>query len=177
MKNILTIPTIKSIKDQKEVLPAWTSKPGRLAPLHEFNKDFKKQTKIKQKRFQIVNKSMQMKSVNKVQLGRLNDTRYYFHNGIISLPFGHPSLEILRKEKQKYRGIHQKIQGKRYEFLKKEAEAIKNNERLNVLRQIFAQSPIFYILNSNLFAITKSWKTTREKILAETIVAGNEFYL
>lgn len=120
---------------------------------------------------------MQMKSVNKVQLGRLNDTRYYFHNSIISLPFGHPSLEILRKEKQKYRGIHQKIQGKKYEFLKKEAEAIKNNERLNVLRQIFAQSPIFYTLNSNLFAITKSWKTTREKILAETIVAGNEFYL
>ena len=44
---------------------------------------------------------MQMKSVSKVQFGRLNDKRFYFSNGIISLPFVHPSLENLRKEKQK----------------------------------------------------------------------------
>ena len=44
---------------------------------------------------------MQMKSVSKVQFGRLNDKRFYFSNGIIWLPFVHPSLENLRKEKQK----------------------------------------------------------------------------
>ena len=34
-----------------------------------------------------------------------------------------------------------------------------------VLKQSFGQSPMFYILNYNLFAITKGWKSTREQIL------------
>ena len=49
---------------------------------------------------------MQMKSRSKVQFGQLNDKRFYFSNGLISLPFGHPSLENLRKYKHKYRAIH-----------------------------------------------------------------------
>ena len=53
-----------------------------------------------------------MKSVSKVQFGRLNNKRYYFYNGIISLPFGHPMLDPLRKEKQKYSTIHRKIEEK-----------------------------------------------------------------
>ena len=42
-----------------------------------------------------------MKSVSKVQFGRLNDKRFYFRNGIMSLPYGHPSLKSSTKEKQK----------------------------------------------------------------------------
>ena len=53
-----------------------------------------------------------MKSVSKVQFVRLNNKRYYFYNGIISLPFGHPMLDPLRKEKQKYSTIHRKIEEK-----------------------------------------------------------------
>ena len=83
----------------------------RLADLNEFSKDFfKRPTKIEQKRFQIINESMQMKSVIKVQFGQLNDKRFYFSNGLISLPFGHPYLEELRKEKHKYRAILKIIQ-------------------------------------------------------------------
>ena len=52
---------------------------------------------------------MQMKSVSRVQFGQLNDKRLYFSNGIMSLPFGHPYLEELRKEKHKYRHIHKII--------------------------------------------------------------------
>ena len=48
---------------------------------------------IEQKRFQVINKSMQIKSISKVQLGQLNNKRFYFSNGIISLPYGHPYLE------------------------------------------------------------------------------------
>ena len=64
---------------------------ARLANLNEFSKRFlkeffKKPTKIQQKRFQVINKSMQMKSVSKVQFGRLNDKPFYFSNGIISVP-------------------------------------------------------------------------------------------
>ena len=70
----------------------------RLSDLNEFSKEFlKKPVKIEQKRFQIINESMQMKSVIKVQFGQLNDKRFYFSNGLISLPFGHPYLEELRK--------------------------------------------------------------------------------
>ena len=53
-----------------------------LADLSEY---FKKPKKIKQKRFQIINESVQMKSVSKVQFGRLNDKQFYFSNGIMSL--------------------------------------------------------------------------------------------
>ena len=54
---------------------------------------------IEQKTFQVINESMQMKSISKVQPGQLNDRRFSFSNGIISLPYGHPYLEELRKRK------------------------------------------------------------------------------
>ena len=44
---------------------------------------------------------MQMKRISKVQFGKLNDKRFYFSDGIISLLYEHPSLENMRKEKQK----------------------------------------------------------------------------
>ena len=78
-----------------------------------FQKSFKqKLVKIEQKGFQIINESMQVISVIKVQSGQLNDKRLYFSNGLISLPFGHPYLEELSKEKHKYRVIHRIIQEK-----------------------------------------------------------------
>ena len=47
---------------------------SRLADLNEFSKEFfKKPKKIQQKRFQIINESMQMKAVSKVKFGQLND--------------------------------------------------------------------------------------------------------
>ena len=46
---------------------------------------------------------MRMKSVNKTQFVGLNDKRCYFHDGIVSLPFGHFLSEKVRKEKEKYR--------------------------------------------------------------------------
>ena len=42
---------------------------------------------------------MQIKSVSKLQFGQLNDKRFYFSSGIISLPYGHPYLKELRKKK------------------------------------------------------------------------------
>ena len=43
---------------------------------------------------------------------------------MISLPFGHPYLENLRKEKHKYRAIHKVMQVKKYKFLRKESKVI-----------------------------------------------------
>ena len=70
----------------------------RLSDLNEFSKGFlKKPVKVEEKKVQIINKSIKKKSVIKVQFGQLNDKRFYFSNGLISLPFGHPYLEELRK--------------------------------------------------------------------------------
>ena len=61
----------------------------------------KKTNIIKQKGFQIINSSMRMVSVNKRQFAGLNDKRFYFHDGIVSLPFWHYPLEDSRKAKKK----------------------------------------------------------------------------
>ena len=91
---------------------------------------------------------MQMQTIQKVQFGQLNDKRFYFSNGLTSLPFGHPYLESCRKQKNKYRNIHKVIQNKKHEFLEKEAKVEKKNERLNILNQIFNQQPLIYKLKS-----------------------------
>ena len=85
---------------------------NRLSDLTEYYSEFlqKPVQKIEQKRFQVINKSMQMKSVCKVQFRQLNDKRFYFSNGILSLPYDHPYLEYLREEKIKYRNTHTVIQ-------------------------------------------------------------------
>ena len=46
---------------------------------------------------------MQMKSVRKAQFAGLNDKRFYFHDGIVPIPFGHFLLEKTREEKEKHR--------------------------------------------------------------------------
>ena len=46
---------------------------GILLDLNKFCRQYLKPKKIEQKRFQITNESMQMKSVSKVQFGKLND--------------------------------------------------------------------------------------------------------
>ena len=43
---------------------------------------------------------MQMKSVKKTQFAGLNDKRFYFHDGIVSLLFGHFLLNKVRDEKK-----------------------------------------------------------------------------
>ena len=105
-----------------------------------------------------------MKSVSKVQFGQLNNKRFYFSNGIISLPYGHPYLEELGKKNNKYWDIHKVIQTKKNNFLKKESKVLESIPRLNILKQIFAQIPIFYELDSNTKFISSGWKTTKELI-------------
>ena len=92
----------------------------RLSDLTEYYTEFKAKPnpvkQIEQKRFQIINESMQMKSISKVQFGQLNDKRFYFSNGITSLPYGHPSLEKVRQQKNKYCHTHKVTQTKKMSF-------------------------------------------------------------
>ena len=73
----------------------------RLATLREYCIESKPK-KIEQKKFQIINDSMQMKSVKKTQFAGLNDKRFYFHDEIVSLPFGHFLLNKFREENEKH---------------------------------------------------------------------------
>ena len=80
---------------------------SRLCDLTEYTNEYLNKSKkvelIEQKIFQVVNESMQMKSVSKVQFGQLNDKRFYFSNRTISLLYGQPYLEKRRQQKDKYR--------------------------------------------------------------------------
>ena len=108
------------------------------------------------------NESIQTKSVCKNQFGQFNDKRFYFSNGILSLPYGHSQLEHIRKEKNKYRNNHTVIQSKKYQFLKEESKVMEKILRLNILKQIYSQIPLLYELNLDTKFITSGWKTTKE---------------
>ena len=142
---------------------------SRLSDLTEYFNEFlstvNKVKSVEQRRFQVINESMQMKSVSKTQFGQLNDKRFYFANG--SLLYSHPCLEELRKEKHKYRDIHKVIQTKKDEFLLKESKILESIPRLNILRQIFARRSTLYELNSDTKFISveiQRRKTTKELI-------------
>ena len=50
---------------------------------------------------QVKNTNMIMASVNKVKFASLNDDkRYYFSDGIVSLPYSHPLLKEIREYKK-----------------------------------------------------------------------------
>ena len=88
----------------------------RLVTLHKYCFESKSK-KIEQKRFQIISDLMQMKSVKRTQFSELNDRRFSFHDGIVSLPFGHFSRNKVRESKEKHRaGLHTKIGKEMYEF-------------------------------------------------------------
>ena len=70
-----------------------------------------------------------MTSVNKVQFASLNDKRYYFLDGIVSLPFENPLNPI-----RKYILLSKKTKDK---LLKLEKQAVAKNERLKILRSIY----------------------------------------
>ena len=139
---------------------------ARLADLTEYFDQFCRPVpkKIEQKRFQVINESMQMNSISKVQFGQLNDKRFYFCDGIVSLPYSHPLLQKLRDKKLKYRNIHSVIQKKKEKFLQEESEVIKKIPRLDIIRQIYNKISRLYELNSDTNFISLGLKPTKEYI-------------
>ena len=123
---------------------------------------------VKQKRFEIKNTEMKMKAVNKVKFARLNDKRYYFSDGIVSLPFGHFLLEKTRQYKKQLGKIHEEIDNEKNAILKLENEAVMQNERLRILRCIFTQPLVYFDLQSHqLVEVKRAFKyaTTKDYIL------------
>ena len=54
---------------------------------------------------------------------------------------------------------------KKKKYLKDESKVLNDNQRLNILKQIFNQSPMLYKLDSKIISVTKGWKSTKEQIL------------
>ena len=124
--------------------------------------------KIIQKRLQVKNTNMTMTSVNKVKFASLNDKRYYFSDGIVSLPFGHPSLNAVREYKKSFSKIHTVIAKEKNKILKLENVAVNDNERLRILRSIFSQLISYFTLKTNQRFLVPNKKfdyTTRQYIL------------
>ena len=123
---------------------------------------------IRQKRLEVHNTNMKMKTVAKVKFARLNDKRYYFSDGIVSFSFGHPLLNKVREYKKQLTKIHEQIEKEKETILKYENEAVMQNERLRTLRCIFSQPLVYYNLNSHKLTDIKrglKYVTTRDYIL------------
>ena len=123
--------------------------------------------KITQKRFQVKNTNMMRMTVKKVQFASLNDKRYYFSDGIVSLPFGHPSLSELRDYKKLLLKMHTNIKEEKYKLLQLENRIVNNKKRLRILHSIFSQPITYYNLKSNKRSTIKRFDctTTRDYIL------------
>ena len=81
---------------------------------------------------------MIMTSVNKVKFASLNNKRYYGSDGIVSLLFGHPPLNEVREYKNSLPKIHIVIEQEKDQILFLENNTFAKNERLRLLRSIFA---------------------------------------
>ena len=72
---------------------------------------------------------MKMTSVSTVQVASLNDKRYYFSDGIVSLPYGHLLLSKVHKAKKAFPKIHHVIEQEKNKLIRLENEAVARNER------------------------------------------------
>ena len=119
--------------------------------------------KVIQKRLQVKNTEMIMTSSNKVKFAQLNDKRYYFSDGIVSLPFGHPSLEEIINYKKSLKDIHLIIENEKEKLLKDENKVVNLNERLRILRTIYSQPFKYYTLKAN-----RPYISTQKNIITTT---------
>ena len=65
------------------------------------------QDKQKQNRFSIKSNEIVLKEIEKSKFAQINDVRYYFNDGIVSLSFSHPLLlKIIDYKKTKNKGLN-----------------------------------------------------------------------
>ena len=135
---------------------------------HDLDQQQDAPERLIQKRLQVENTNMKMKTIRKYKFASINDKRYYFSDGIVSLPFGHPFLDKVRTFKKQLTKIHTQIEQNKDTILKYENEAVMQNERLRILRCIFSQPLVYFDLNSHeLVEVKRAFKysTTKDYIL------------
>ena len=116
--------------------------------------------KFTQKRLQAIYGQMQQVTLEKVSFGKLNDKCYYFTDGLLSLPHGHPALQPIYDRR---RGMtEQEVQQDLEESERLEKLIPQKNRRLHVTSAILNASVKFGV-------------TVREFILNTTDITNFEF--
>ena len=131
-------------------------------------KNEEKKEKIVQKRLQVKNTEMIMTRINKVKFASLNDKRYYFSDGIVSLPFAHPSLQKITEFKKSLKEIHKVIENEKFKILRDENKMVNSIERLRILRAIYSQPITYFTIKTNRPFISiknNNFITTKQYIL------------
>ena len=120
---------------------------SRIMDTKEYTKAQKQAKTLKQARFKLSKTSMNFTEEYKIQFAGLNDKRYYLPDGITSLPYGYFLLEEIDKKKnnKKIQNILFKI---KEDLIREESNAVKQCERIRVLRSILNQVPTYYKLDS-----------------------------
>ena len=87
-------------------------------------------------------------SAVKTKFSQINDKRFYFPNGVLSLPNGHPSLEEIDKFKNdKGQKIEKYFWVEKHDLLRMEKKALQNTPRLEIFNQVLNQEPKIVNLN------------------------------
>ena len=140
---------------------------SRIMDNREYSYAEKNPKTVIQKRFNIKKTKMQMVTITKKQFVCLNDKRFYFSDGITSLPYGHFLLAETRDKKKHYKHIHKVIMGIKDDLMRQEYRACTKCERIRTLRSILAQPPTYYKIDSAKRPSVKNiFQSTRDYILS-----------
>ena len=108
---------------------------------------------------------MRKETVVKSKLSQVNDKRFYFLDGILSLPFHHPNLKELNEFKEKKgQKIEKYFWNEKEKLLEIEKETLKNNPRLYLYHQILTTSPKIFNINQK-----DNFKQEKKKLFKKTI--------
>ena len=133
MKSIKTFQSIKNIRVWKRTFQGWILRHIQKDLLPFMNIVLKVKKNNWTKKISDIKWFNANESVKKTQFAGLNDKRFYFHGGIVSLPFWNFLLSKVRKVKEKHRAdLHTKIQKNVWnkKFLAVESRAVHLCERL-----------------------------------------------
>ena len=114
---------------------------------------------------------MVREKVTKSTFSQLNDKRFYFSDGIVSMPFGYKTLkQIDDSKKEKCQKIERFFWEDKEVLFKMEKKALKNTRRLYLYHQIvLSSSKIFNINQKNGFTQPKKTllkRNTKDIILS-----------
>ena len=111
-------------------------------------------------------------SVIKNKFSQLNDKRFYFPDGVVSLPFYHPILSKIDEFKQKKGQKIEKYFWEEKEHLcRLEKEALKNHPRLYLYHQILMSVPKNFNISQK-DDLTQQIKTSFKRNTKDIILEG-----
>ena len=115
----------------------------RIKPLLNFNTYKKPKADIKDVvRISVKKGEMSTHTIKKSKFSQLNNKRFYFPNAVVSVPFGHLSLnQIDEYKKDKAQRIEKYFWIEKEKLLEFEKSAIKNCPSINFLNNILEQVP------------------------------------